>query len=99
MRVSHGCIRLYPADIEDLNRLARVSMPVNIVYQPIKLALDGDILLAQIHPDFLDRIEAPLDEALRIKSNLPWRGEVDIKALEKAIREARGIPVPVSIPR
>ncbi|MCK4620586.1 MAG: L,D-transpeptidase [Desulfuromonadales bacterium] len=98
-RVSHGCIRLYSADIEDLNRLARIGMPVSIVYQPIKLALDGDTLLAQIHPDFLGRIETPLDEALRIKNGLGWRGEIDWKALERTIKEARGIPVPISKPR
>lgn len=98
-QVSHGCIRLYPADIEDLFRHARVGMPVNIIYQPIKLALDGDTLLAQVHPDFLDRIEVPLDKAFKIINGLEWSGKVDSKSLERTIREARGIPVSVSEPR
>jgi len=98
-RVSHGCIRLYPDDIEDLNQRARVGMPVNIVYQPIKLALDKGRLLAQINADFLGRISVPYDEVLRMKNRLGWEGEIDRKALEKALSEARGIPVPISKPR
>lgn len=95
-RVSHGCIRLYPTDIKDLDRLASVGTPVNIVYQPIKLTRDGGTLLVQIHPDFLGRIAAPRDAALSIAERLGWRGEIDWQALKQAIREARGIPVPIS---
>ena len=98
-RVSHGCIRLYPDDIKDLNRRVQVGTPVTIVYQPIKLAVEKGTLLAQINPDFLGRIKAPFDEVLRMKNRLGWRGEIDRQALEKAISEARGVPVPISKPR
>ena len=34
MRVSHGCVRLYPEDIEPLFRMVPIGTPVHIVNQP-----------------------------------------------------------------
>ncbi len=46
MRVSHGCIRLYPEDIEHLFGIIAVNTPVEIIYQPDKAGLlDGELYL------------------------------------------------------
>lgn len=50
MRVSHGCIRLFPEDIEHLFGIVAVNTPVEIVYQPYKAALDNGILYLEAHP-------------------------------------------------
>ena len=50
MRVSHGCIRLFPEDIEHLFGIVAVNTPVEIVYQPYKAALDNGILYLEVHP-------------------------------------------------
>jgi len=49
MRVSHGCIRLFPEDIEHLFGIVAVNTPVEILYQPYKAALDGDALYLEAH--------------------------------------------------
>jgi len=49
MRVSHGCIRLFPEDIEHLFGIVAVNTPVEILYQPYKAALDGDDLYLEAH--------------------------------------------------
>lgn len=95
-RVSHGCIRLYPKDIEDLFQRARVGMPVTITYQPIKLAADAKTLLVQVHPDFLNRVDNPLDTVQKMIGTLGWQEDVDRESLERIIEEARGVPVPVA---
>ncbi len=97
-RVSHGCIRLYPADIEDLYRRVWEGIPVKITYQPIKVALDGKDLVVQAHPDFLGRIKTPLDKVVEVMNGLGWEGKIDRNALNKVIDEARGIPVTISEP-
>ncbi len=53
MRVSHGCIRLFPEDIAHLFGIVAVNTPVNIVYQPYKAALDakGRLYLEAHEPD------------------------------------------------
>lgn len=50
MRVSHGCIRLFPEDIEHLFGIVSVNTPVEIVYQPYKAALDNGTLYLEAHP-------------------------------------------------
>ncbi|MDC9725244.1 MAG: L,D-transpeptidase family protein [Gammaproteobacteria bacterium] len=49
MRVSHGCIRLFPEDIEHLFGIVSVNTPVEILYQPYKAALDGEVLYIEAH--------------------------------------------------
>lgn len=52
MRVSHGCIRLYPEDIAALYSMVDAGTPVRIIYQPYKLGWqDGKLYLAAHPPD------------------------------------------------
>jgi len=58
-RVSSGCIRMYPADIETLFNKVPVGTPVRVVNQPAKLGwIDGDLYL-EVHPEGeqLDELE------------------------------------------
>ena len=50
MRVSHGCVRMFPEDIEFLFDRIRVSTPVRIINVPVKIGWDGDALVAEVHP-------------------------------------------------
>jgi len=38
---THGCIRLHPADIEDLYRRVAIGTPGEIIYQPVTLTATG----------------------------------------------------------
>lgn len=49
MRVTHGCIRMYPEDIEYLFGLAGVNTPVRIINEPVKIGWDGDELVLEVH--------------------------------------------------
>ncbi len=51
MRVTHGCVRMFPEDIEALYKTVPVGTTVNIVNQPVKLgwAADGTLYL-EAHP-------------------------------------------------
>lgn len=51
MRVSHGCIRMLPDDIEDLIYRVPVDTPVRLINQPLKQGwTQQDMLLAQVYP-------------------------------------------------
>ncbi len=50
MRVSHGCIRMFPEDIEFLFQHVNVNTPVRIINVPVKLGWDGETLVAEVHP-------------------------------------------------
>jgi len=101
MRVSHGCIRLYPEDIAPLFERVALETPVHIVDQPVLAGwLDGELYL-EVHP--------PLAEDQRDLGELAWRAVDDALARAPAlgvtpnpdliadlVREQRGIPVPVT---
>ncbi len=50
MRVSHGCIRMFPEDIEFLFQHVRVNTVVRIINAPVKIGWDGESLVAEVHP-------------------------------------------------
>ena len=50
MRVSHGCIRLYPEDIESLFAQVELGTPVRIVNQPFKVGRHEGKLYLEAHP-------------------------------------------------
>jgi L,D-transpeptidase ErfK/SrfK len=54
MRVTHGCIRMYPENIEKLFAEVPIKTPVRIINEPYKLGWVADALYLEIHP--------PLDE-------------------------------------
>lgn len=49
MRVTHGCIRMFPEDIEFLFERVGVNTTVRIMNEPVKLGWDGDRLLMEVH--------------------------------------------------
>jgi L,D-transpeptidase ErfK/SrfK len=60
MRVTHGCIRMFPEDIEALFNDIPVGTPVRIVNQPIKLGRNGASFYVEAHPPLT---EEGLDES------------------------------------
>lgn len=102
MRVSHGCIRLYPEDIESLFQQVTLGTSVRIVNQPYKAGvLDGKIYL-QAHP-FLDEDAEQFDGNLTsvVKMIVGLTGEreytIDWELAKQAINERRGIPVQIGV--
>ncbi len=49
MRVTHGCIRMFPEDIRFLFNLVAVDTPVRIINEPVKVGWDGDELIMEVH--------------------------------------------------
>jgi L,D-transpeptidase ErfK/SrfK len=50
MAVTHGCIRMYPEDIEELFPMVAVGTPVYLVNEPVKVAWVEGQLLLEAHP-------------------------------------------------
>lgn len=49
MKVSHGCIRLYPEHIRDLAAMVQQGTRVRIINQPVKWGNDGNTILVEAH--------------------------------------------------
>ncbi len=101
MRVTHGCVRMYPEDIEPLFHKVPVNTRVEIVNQPIKLGWLADTLFIEVHPPLEEEWTTEEDwlrRALQIiyteTAQLPVI--LDGQAVRKAVMERSGIPVPIS---
>jgi L,D-transpeptidase ErfK/SrfK len=95
-RVSHGCIRLYPEDIEELFASVRPDTEVSILYQPIKVGTKGDAVYIEVHKDHLGSIKDAMREAVSILGKRGLLGRIDTERLWRALREQRGIPTVIS---
>ncbi|MFZ9125168.1 MAG: L,D-transpeptidase family protein [Steroidobacteraceae bacterium] len=100
MQVTHGCMRLYPEDIEALFGMAAVNTPVTIVNQPFKVGWRDGRLWVEVHPALKEDVVEPptmtdlarlVVEAAR-QSLVP----IDWSAVQQAYLETRGMPVPVT---
>ncbi|RMF98226.1 MAG: hypothetical protein D6727_03340 [Gammaproteobacteria bacterium] len=98
MRVSHGCVRLYPEDIESLFARIPIGTPVRIVDQPWLAGWQGTELLIEAHRP-LDGDRAAAAAALRaqLERALARRGlqagSVDRDAIETVTGQALGLPL------
>ena len=101
MRVTHGCIRMYPEDIERLFPEVQVGTGVNIVNQPVKVGWLGDTLFMEVHPPLE---EDPIGEeelrrlALELVEEADRERPVELlgRELLRVVREKRGIPEAIS---
>lgn len=109
MRVSSGCIRMYPEDIEKLFDLVPIGTQVNIVNQPIKLGWLLDSLFIELHPpleedaakitDYKKLVISEINDFLMQENNQKKLGqhfEINHEMLDHAITEKSGIPVMIS---
>ena len=97
MQVSHGCIRLYPEDIERLFPTVPVGTFGQFVYQPVKVgARDGHIFV-EVHKDIYKQLPGPYREALRLVDKFGWRSQVDLQRVQRAVVEESGVPIDVTL--
>ncbi|MGR8933779.1 MAG: L,D-transpeptidase family protein [Gammaproteobacteria bacterium] len=100
MQVSHGCVQLYPEDIEALFGKTSVGTPVRIVHQPYLTAWDGDMLFVEAHQPLKKWVgqkkrlkKKLLDDVARIAKEK--QRSVDWAKVERILERADGIPTPV----
>ncbi len=80
MRVSHGCLRLYPEDIEHLFDLVPLNTPVEIIYQPDKAAVQNGELFLEAH-----KVQEDIDE--REGNNMTPMVTAIVKAQDTALQD------------
>jgi L,D-transpeptidase ErfK/SrfK len=101
MRVSHGCVRLFPENIEMLYQVIPVGEPVSIVDQPLLAGWDNGQLYLEAHQPLADDSRdwsALLPDMLyEIAVNGPFKEvpRFDPERVAAIRAQSRGIPLPV----
>ncbi len=103
MQVTHGCMRLYPEDIEQLFGMVPVNTKVTIVNEPFKLGWQEGRLWVEVHPALKEDVVEPptLTDLTRlvVEATRQTLVPVDWSAVQRAFNESRGIPTPVTAAR
>ena len=94
-KVSHGCIRLYPEDIERLYRTTHVGTPVRIINEPVKTGKHKNRVYIEVHRSEMNESELLniAFEKLGEKRLLPY---VDTSLIMNEIKHATGLPAIIS---
>jgi L,D-transpeptidase ErfK/SrfK len=104
-RSSHGCIRMYPEDIETLFNLVKTGTPVEITDEVYKLGWQDKTLFLEVIPS-QEQSDDILDYKPTEKLDLPHiytdiaklagdKSEIDTSIVDAAIASHNGIPVAI----
>ena len=85
MRVTHGCIRLFPEDIGFLFGQVGLNTSVRIMNEPVKIGWNGDELMVEVH-QALEVTPPPTELAEDAESALP--ADADSEAVAEEIPAA-----------
>jgi L,D-transpeptidase ErfK/SrfK len=106
LRSSHGCIRLFPEDVELLYELVKPGEKVTVVNQPFVFGWQGDVLHLQAFDvleddprDWRNATKRLLSRNLadKIERRLRERREqVDWEAVQRLAHDPHGVPVPIA---
>lgn len=94
--VTHGCIRLYPEDIENLYPIVNAGTKVNILYEPVKIAFSEGKVHVEVHRDVYNKIDDFVEygEGRLIAKGGNWK--VDRQKFLQALKRRDGMPVDVT---
>ncbi len=104
MRVTHGCVRMYPEDIASLYDRVPVNTTVRIINEPVKVGWFAGQLYVEVHQELeenqpgtgqpelvksvVEKVAAELDRFSDVR--------VDYQRIRRAASERMGIPVVIS---
>lgn len=100
MQVTHGCIRLFPEDIEELYTLVPLNTPVRMIDQPLKMGWRGDDLYMEVHAPLEGTQDPEVHSLTNITRMLVSATQdrsvvIDWAKAEKQFVAATGVPEPV----
>ncbi len=103
MRVSHGCIRLYPEDIKELYEMGPVGIKVKIIKLPYKAGWSGGRLFLEAHKPLSEEFnKTGLDltamVATIIRAHEGFDAAINWDLAETSARRHHGLPVAITAP-
>lgn len=104
MRVSHGCIRMYPEDIVSMFSQVPDNVPVRIINQPVKAGWRGNELYLEVHSPLEEdgHLAESLDDIAfqAVQAQIGDRAvSLDTRAIREVAARRDGVPAVVAVAR
>ena len=97
---THGCMRLHPDDIEWLFGQVEIGWPGQIVYEPVLLAVVGDEVFLEAHPDAYRRVQGDVRQQVRDRAAaLGVTDRIDWILVDRELQRRSGTARSIARPR
>ncbi len=97
VRTTHGCIRLFPEDVEALFNIVPIGTPVRIIHEPYKVGWRDNHLFLEAHQPLTEPQYAGSDSLVRltkiIESAIAGSHLVNWTSAKMTAKSAHGYPV------
>ncbi len=94
--VSHGCIRHYPEDIEQLFDITPVGTTVEMIYEPVKIGFLKGRIFMEVHEDIYSKIPDMLKYSIKKLQDHNLAGRIDWLKFLQAVEEQSGAPMDIT---
>jgi L,D-transpeptidase ErfK/SrfK len=88
---THGCIRLYPDDIEELYNAVGVGVTGRIIYEPVLATVVGGSVFVEVHPDSYGLRPDAMRMLREFAAEMQLLDAVDWSLIDEAVRKKDGI--------
>jgi L,D-transpeptidase ErfK/SrfK len=97
---SHGCIRVYPDNMEKLFRAVSLETYGRIIYMPVKIAksVDGRIFL-EVHPDIYFRIGNLKKNVRKLADHYDLSNQIDWGKVDLLVKKRNGVAEDITAPK
>jgi L,D-transpeptidase ErfK/SrfK len=95
--VTHGCIRLYPENMERLFEEVPVNTSVELIYELVKVGVSRGEIYMEVHPDIYGKVRDMEDLARKKVKQLGLWNFVSWQEAKIALQQANGVPVRIGV--
>lgn len=98
MRVTHGCMRFFPKNIEELYRIVPTGVEVTFLNEPVKVGWRGNELVMEVHPPLEeDNLDTNGLKQIAYKVLEPYRNDPNLqlsdpRLIDAVIEKMSGLP-------
>ena len=93
---THGCVRLYPEDIEYVYQIVDRGYPGEFVYQPVKVGERKGRVFVEVHQDVYAVFEDLQAHARSVAAKAGLDSRIDPDRFAMAVRQQLGVPIDVT---
>lgn len=93
---THGCVRLYPEDIEFVYQIVDRGYPGEFIYQPVKVGERKGRIFVEVHQDVYEMFEDLHAHASAVVAKARLDQRVDPERLAIAVKQQLGVPIDVT---
>lgn len=93
---SHGCMRLYPSDAEELFETVEIGTQGEIIYEPVKIGSKNNQIYLEVHHDIYNLKKDLYLHTLKLLKQKNLYEYVDTETVKNVVDSKQGVPINIT---